>query len=255
MELLRGTGAPFVQLQIKLQVSRLLEKAWHCIPTAGVVFLVCAVIVPSTRLLMKDANGIRWVEIKEQMWSSTERICFFLIAFPPTFQLQATYQHGRRRHFVLPFGLWSKAGELLGVSVLQLQLEDLRIKLMNAEKAVILAGTQLCHMPIPTCSYASSSHITVHLISGSVSLHWNQGWFGIRNYRNSIKLSPCPLADATKDGWRRISTLRDLQIPVVQPLLSLVREQQARCWHGLCERGFVLASSVLSFVCAAGPGS
>lgn len=85
-QLRRGTGAPYVQLQIKLQVSHLLQKAWHCIPTA-----LCAVVVPSTRLLMKDANGIRWVEIKKQMWSNTERIwLFWLLSHPPFSDQQPT---------------------------------------------------------------------------------------------------------------------------------------------------------------------
>lgn len=47
---------------------------------------------------------------------------------------------------VLPFGLWSKACKLVGVSVLQLQLEDLRIKLMNPEKAVVHCwGSAVAH--------------------------------------------------------------------------------------------------------------
>lgn len=84
-------------------------------------------------------------------------------------------------------------------------------------------------MPIPTCSCASLSHITVHLINVSVSLHWNQGWFGIRNCRNSIKLSAYPLADGTKDGWRRIPTLRE-------PFRSL--------WFSLCFHLFMSSRPV-----------
>lgn len=70
----------------------------------------------------------------------------FYDCFPTHLSVTGNLAAWKKMTLVLPFGLWSKAGELVGVSVLQLQLEDLRIKLMNPEKAVVHCwGSAVAH--------------------------------------------------------------------------------------------------------------